>query len=83
MKRLAISNLLEGKCCCGGDSHTCEKEVDTLVFDRAASQFEALRLETEASGKRPKAFMLTISNLVCVRHVLNILVTSWLVPVMK
>ena len=54
---------VEGKCCCGGDSHTCEKEVDTLVFDRAASQFEALRLETEASGKRPKAFMLTIGNL--------------------
>ena len=34
-----------------------------LNFDRAASQFEALRLETEASGKRPKAFMLTIGNL--------------------
>ena len=37
--------------------------MDTLVFDRAASEFEALRLETEASGKRPKAFMLTIGNL--------------------
>lgn len=35
----------------------------TLNFDRAASEFEALRLETEASGKRPKAFMLTIGNL--------------------
>lgn len=34
-----------------------------MNFDRAASQFEALRLETEASGKRPKAFMLTIGNL--------------------
>ena len=33
------------------------------MFDRAASEFEALRLETEASGKRPKAFMLTIGNL--------------------
>ena len=54
---------VEGKCCCGGDSHTCEKDVSTLVFDRAASEFEALRLETEASGKRPKAFMLTIGNL--------------------
>ena len=32
---------VEGKCCCGGDSHTCEKDVDTLVFDRAASEFEA------------------------------------------
>ena len=53
---------LEATCCCGGQS-TCEKDVPTLVFDRAASQFEALRLETEASGKRPKAFMLTIGNL--------------------
>ncbi len=52
----------EATCCCGGKS-TCEKDVPTLVFDRAASQFEALRLETEASGKRPKAFMLTIGNL--------------------
>lgn len=49
-------------CCCGGHSD-CEKDVETLNFDRAASQFEALRLETEASGKRPKAFMLTIGNL--------------------
>ena len=39
------------------------KDVPTLNFDRAASEFEALRLETEASGKRPKAFMLTIGNL--------------------
>ncbi|WP_042371114.1 methylmalonyl-CoA mutase small subunit [Bacteroides neonati] len=53
---------VEATCCCGGKS-TCEKDVPTLVFDRAASQFEALRLETEASGKRPKAFMLTIGNL--------------------
>ena len=50
-------------CCCGGHEHSCEKDVETLVFDRAASEFEALRLETEASGKRPKAFMLTIGNL--------------------
>lgn len=28
-----------------------------------ASEFEALRLSTEKSGKRPKAFMLTIGNL--------------------
>ena len=39
------------------------KDVPYLNFDRAASEFEALRLETEASGKRPKAFMLTIGNL--------------------
>ena len=40
-----------------------ETELTPLVFDRAASEFEALRLETEKSGKRPKAFMLTIGNL--------------------
>ncbi|MDY5353813.1 MAG: methylmalonyl-CoA mutase small subunit [Bacteroides pyogenes] len=53
---------VESKSCCGG-KETCEKDVSTLVFDRAASEFEALRLETEMSGKRPKAFMLTIGNL--------------------
>jgi methylmalonyl-CoA mutase len=51
---------VEKKCCCGGDD---EKTVETLVMDRAACEFEALRLQTEASGKRPKAFMLTIGNL--------------------
>lgn len=54
---------LEATCCCGGGHDTCEKDVPALNFDRAASEFEALRLETEASGKRPKAFMLTIGNL--------------------
>lgn len=53
---------VEATCCCGGHD-TCEKDVPTLNFDRAASEFEALRLQTEASGKRPKAFMLTIGNL--------------------
>lgn len=59
------------------------KDVATLNFDRAASQFEALRLETEASGKRPKAFMLTIGNLAMRQHVHNTPVTSWLVPDMR
>lgn len=55
---------LEAVCCCGGGHHdTCEKDVPSLNFDRAASEFEALRLQTETSGKRPKAFMLTIGNL--------------------
>ena len=53
---------VDAKACCG-DASTCQKDVATLDFERAASQFEALRLETEASGKRPKAFMLTIGNL--------------------
>lgn len=54
---------LEAVCCCGGHHDTCEKDVPSLNFDRAASEFEALRLQTETSGKRPKAFMLTIGNL--------------------
>lgn len=54
---------LEAVCCCGGGQDTCSKDVPSLNFDRAASEFEALRLQTEASGKRPKAFMLTIGNL--------------------
>ena len=56
---------VEQKCCCGGGDkeQSCEKTIETLNFDRAASEFEALRLQTEASGKRPKAFMLTIGNL--------------------
>ena len=54
---------VEAKCCCGGNHDNCEKPFATLNFDRAASQFEALRLQTEKSGKRPKAFMLTIGNL--------------------
>lgn len=52
------------QCCCGGNKeHDCEKPIETLNFGRAAGEFEALRLATEASGKRPKVFMLTIGNL--------------------
>lgn len=55
---------LEAACCCGGGHrHACAPTVATLCMDRAASEFEALRLQTEQSGKRPKAFMLTIGNL--------------------
>ena len=45
-------------CCCKKDS-----EYPTLNGARLASDFEELRLATEASGKRPKVFMLTIGNL--------------------
>ena len=48
------------QCHCGCSTET---GIDTLPTARAAEQFEALRLATEASGKRPKAFMLTIGNL--------------------
>ena len=53
----------EQKCGCGGGHHEEEASLAKLVTNRAASEFEALRLQTEHSGKRPKAFMLTIGNL--------------------
>ncbi|HOA46021.1 MAG: methylmalonyl-CoA mutase small subunit [Paludibacteraceae bacterium] len=40
-----------------------EPTLEMLPHVRAAQEFEELRLETERSGKRPKAFMLTIGNL--------------------
>ena len=51
------------KCGCGGEAHEEEGTLAKLETASAASEFEALRLETENSGKRPKAFMLTIGNL--------------------
>ena len=57
----ALDKVNEGKCCnCGC---AADGAVDFINFDRAASQFEQLRLDTERSGKRPKVFMLTIGNL--------------------
>ena len=52
-----------GPCSCGCKMEVADNAVDYLNFDRAASQFEQLRLDTERSGKRPKVFMLTIGNL--------------------
>ena len=48
-------------CACGGK--TCDATIAALDFSRGASEFEALRLATEKSGKTPKVFMLTIGNL--------------------
>jgi len=49
-------------CCCKDDS--CEAPtIATLNRSRMASEFEALRLETEAAKHQPVAFMLTIGNL--------------------
>jgi len=54
----------DGACCgCGCGEKSDNGAVEYLRFNRAASQFEQLRLETERSGKRPKVFMLTIGNL--------------------
>ena len=49
-----------GCCKCGCST---EKGPHALLMKRAATDFEALRLETEAAAKRPKVFMLTIGNL--------------------
>lgn len=46
------------KCCCN-----TEKGPNALSMKRAATDFEELRLATEAATKRPKVFMLTIGNL--------------------
>lgn len=54
---------LTSACCCGNENEESDTEFAALNTDRAASEFEALRLQTEHSGKRPKAFMLTIGNL--------------------
>ena len=59
-----INEMAAGKiekkdgCCCGG-----EKGENALCMKRAATDFEALRLATEAAANRPKVFMLTIGNL--------------------
>ncbi|MBQ8594297.1 MAG: methylmalonyl-CoA mutase small subunit [Bacteroidaceae bacterium] len=66
-----FTELADGKtplaahaCCKSGHAATqCAHPYATLDNTRAAADFEALRLATEASGKRPKAFMLTIGNL--------------------
>ncbi len=42
---------------------TCSCEGEGLKPRRLGEEFENLRLATEASGRRPKAFMLTIGNL--------------------
>lgn len=51
--------------CCGshGGAHECEKPFAKLETSRLASDFEALRLQTEKAEKQPVAFMLTIGNL--------------------
>ena len=54
-----VAQVAEGghSCGCGTPS------IEALNFDRGASEFEALRLATERSGKEVKVFMLTIGNL--------------------
>ncbi|MCH5177707.1 MAG: methylmalonyl-CoA mutase small subunit [Prevotellaceae bacterium] len=47
-------------CCCGGHA---DSAIPALNRSRLASEFEDLRLQTEAAAHQPVAFMLTIGNL--------------------
>ena len=61
---VAAGKIKEAASCCCGGGHSCgEATVTPLDFSRGASEFEALRLATEKSGKTPNVFMLTIGNL--------------------
>ncbi len=57
----AAEKIEKGEGCHCGCS--AEKGPNALTMKRAATDFEALRLETEAAAKRPKVLMLTIGNL--------------------
>ncbi len=60
---MADDKIVKGescKCCCGGEEPA---DGHKLCNKRAASDFEELRLATEAAANRPKVFMLTIGNL--------------------
>lgn len=50
-------------CACSGHSADACDTAAGLPTKRASSDFEELRLATEAAAKRPKVFMLTIGNL--------------------
>ncbi len=50
-------------CSCHSTDSSCDENPAGLPSKRAASDFEALRLATEAAANRPKVFMLTIGNL--------------------
>ncbi|MDE5687713.1 MAG: methylmalonyl-CoA mutase small subunit [Paramuribaculum sp.] len=61
----AAAKIKATSCACGcshGDHHEADGE-NALPTSRAASDFEQLRLATEAASNRPKVFMLTIGNL--------------------
>lgn len=61
INEFAADKIVNGEGCTCGCS--AEKSDKALCGKRAASDFEALRLATEAAPKRPKVFMLTIGNL--------------------
>jgi methylmalonyl-CoA mutase len=59
---MAAEKIANKECACKCGC-TVETSGVALPKERAAEEFETLRLATEASAKRPKAFMLTIGNL--------------------
>ena len=59
---MAAEKIVNKECACKCGC-TVETSGVALPTERAAEEFETLRLATEASAKRPKAFMLTIGNL--------------------
>ena len=52
-----------GRCKCGCGCHSHENTDKAIDAMRLGEEFEQLRIATEESGRRPKAFMLTIGNL--------------------
>lgn len=68
-------------CTCNG-GNGCENEGG-LPTKRASSDFEDLRLATEAAAKRPKVFMLTIGNLAMRLARAQFSATSSAVPAMR
>ena len=59
----AAGKIANSNCSCHCGCGEEEKSDKALCGKRAASDFEELRLATEAAAKRPKVFMLTIGNL--------------------
>jgi len=59
---MAAEKIVKKECSCGCANKE-EGEGVALTMKRAASDFEDLRLATEAAANRPKVFMLTIGNL--------------------
>ena len=57
------ADKIETKACCCSCGEKAEGQGEGLSMKRAATDFEELRLATEAAAKRPKVFMLTIGNL--------------------
>lgn len=57
------ADKIEEKTFCGCACSAEKPEGTALSMKRGATDFEALRLETEKAAKRPKVFMLTIGNL--------------------